>query len=40
MKAWARARMQTHEIDKKAMHERMRMLKQGRARSRDAKYAG
>jgi hypothetical protein len=32
--------MQTHDIDKRAMHERMRMLKQGRMRSRDEKYAG
>ena len=34
------ARMQAHELDKKAMLERMRMLKQDRARSRDEKYAG
>ena len=32
--------MQTHEIDKKAAQERMRMLKQERARSRDEKQAG
>ena len=32
--------MQTHDIDKRAMHERMRMLKQDRARSRAEKYAG
>ena len=32
--------MQTHDIDKKAMQERMRMLKQHRTRSRDEKYAG
>ena len=34
------ARMQAHELDKKAMLERMRMLKQDRARSRAEKYAG
>ena len=32
--------MQTHEIDKKAAHERLRMLKQHRMRSRDEKQAG
>ena len=32
--------MQTHDIDKRAMHERMRMLKQDRARNRADKYAG
>jgi hypothetical protein len=32
--------MQTHEMDKRAMRERMRMLKQHRMRSRDEKYAG
>ena len=32
--------MQPHEMDKKAMHERMRVLKQDRARNRAEKYAG
>jgi hypothetical protein len=32
--------MQTHELDKKAMLERTRMLKQARARRRDDKHAG
>ena len=32
--------MQTHEVDKRAMLERVRMLKRDRARSRDAKLAG
>ena len=32
--------MQTHEIDKKAAHERLRLLKQERARCRDEKQAG
>ena len=32
--------MQTHEIDKKAAQERLRLLKQGRMRSRDEKQAG
>ncbi len=32
--------MQPHDMDKRAMHERMRMLKQDRARSRAEKYAG
>ena len=32
--------MQPHEMDKKAAQERMRMLKQDRARSRAEKYAG
>ena len=32
--------MQTHEMDKRAMRERMRILKQARMRSRDEKYAG
>ena len=32
--------MQTHDIDRRAMHERMKMLKQDRARSRAEKYAG
>ena len=40
IKAGLRVRMQTHDIDKKAMQERMRMLKQHRTRSRDEKYAG
>jgi hypothetical protein len=38
IKAWSGWHMQTHDIDKRAMHERIRMLKQGRARSRDEKY--
>ena len=32
--------MQPHDMDKRAMQERMRMLKQGRTQSRDEKYAG
>ena len=34
------ARMQPHEMDKKAAQERMRMLKQARTHSRAEKYAG
>ena len=40
IKSRLRVHMQAHELDKKAMQERMRMLKQHRMRSRDEKYAG
>ena len=40
IKSRLRVHMQAHELDKKAMRERIRMMKQDRMRSRDEKYAG